>query len=142
MEQEIKDAVAPLRIGNQLSSTILFAGDIDKRDEMLLAQKSDELRSTIIKIPRHGSATASTAEFIAAVQPKLAVISAGARSRAEAQREEISERYRGVGAEVLRTYEDGAITVLSDGNSIRYSGHKSGKKGIIHLTTEITKVTK
>ena len=111
----------------------LFAGDIDKRDETLLAQKSDELRSTIIKIPRHGSATASTTEFIAAVQPKLAVISAGARSRSEVQREETSERYRGVGAEVLRTYEDGAITLESDGNTARYSGYKSGKKGELTL---------
>jgi len=111
----------------------LFAGDIDKRDEMLLAQKSDELRSTIIKIPRHGSATASTMEFITAVQPKLAVISAGARSRSEAQREEVSERYRINGAEVLRTYEDGAITLESDGNTVRYLGYKSGKKGELTL---------
>ena len=50
-----------------------------------------------------------------AVQPKLAIISAGARSRSEAQREEIVERYRQAGAEVLRTYEDGAIILETDG---------------------------
>ncbi|HEX2931259.1 MAG TPA: ComEC/Rec2 family competence protein, partial [Candidatus Binatia bacterium] len=119
----------------------LFAGDIDKRDEALMVQKSDGLRSAVIKIPRHGSATASTAEFIAAVQPKLAVLSAGARSRSEVQREEIAERYGNIGAQVLRTYEDGAITVLSDGNSVRYSGHKSGKEGVIHLIIDVTKAT-
>jgi competence protein ComEC len=105
----------------------LFAGDIDKRDEVLLAQKPAELRSTIVKIPRHGSATASTVEFIAAVQPKLAVMSAGARSRSEIQREEVAARYRSIGAQVLSTYEDGAITVETDGNSVRYTGYKSGK---------------
>jgi competence protein ComEC len=107
----------------------LFAGDIDKRDEALLAQNPRELHSTIIKIPRHGSATASTVEFISAVQPKLAVISAGARARSEIQREEVAGRYRSIGAHVMSTYEDGAITMVTDGNSVRYSGYKSGKRG-------------
>ena len=107
----------------------LFAGDIDKRDEAFLALKPNELRSTVVKIPRHGSARGSTLEFIAAVQPKLAVISAGARTRSEVQREEVTGRYRGVGAQVLSTSEDGAITMMTDGNSVRYSGYKSGKKG-------------
>ena len=109
----------------------LFAGDIDKRDEATLAQQAKDLRSTIVKIPRHGSATASTLEFISVVQPRLAVISAGARSRSEVQREEVAVRYRGSGAEVLTTYEDGAITLESDGHSLRYSGHKSGKSGAL-----------
>jgi competence protein ComEC len=111
----------------------LFAGDIDKRDEALLAQKPKELHSTIVKIPRHGSATASTVEFIAAVKPRVAVISAGARARSEIQREEIAGRYRDSGAQVLSTYEDGAITLETDGETVRYLGHKSGKKGALTL---------
>jgi competence protein ComEC len=111
----------------------LFASDIDKRDEALLAQKPMELRSTIVKIPRHGSATASTAEFIAAVQPRLAVLSAGARSRSEPQREEVAGRYRGSGAQLLSTYEDGAITLETDGETVRYKTHKSGKRGALTL---------
>jgi competence protein ComEC len=111
----------------------LFAGDIDKRGEAWLAQQPTDLRSTIIKIPRHGSATANTTEFIAAVRPRVAVISAGARPRSGVQREEIAGRYRDGGAEVLSTYEDGAITLETDGNSARYSGYKSGKKGDLTL---------
>jgi competence protein ComEC len=111
----------------------LFASDIDKRDEALLAQKPNELRSTIVKIPRHGSATASTVEFIAAVQPRLAVLSAGARSRSEPQRKEVAGRYRGSGAQVLSTYEDGAITLETDGETVRYKTYKSGKRGELTL---------
>jgi competence protein ComEC len=111
----------------------LFAGDIDKRGEAWLAQQPTDLHSTIIKIPRHGSANANTAEFIAAVRPRVAVISAGARARSGVQREEIADRYRDGGAEVLSTYEDGAITLETDGNSVRYSGYKSGKKGELTL---------
>jgi competence protein ComEC len=109
----------------------LFAGDIDKRDEALLAQRPNELTSAVLKIPRHGSATASTQEFIAAVQPKLAILSAGARSRSESQREEVADRYRKAGAAVLRTYDDGAIIMETDGSTIRYAGYKSGISGVV-----------
>jgi competence protein ComEC len=111
----------------------LFAGDVDKRGEAWLAQNPKDLRSTIVKIPRHGSATANTAEFIAAVRPRVAVISAGVRARSGVQREEVAGRYRDSGAEVLSTHEDGAITLETDGTSVRYSGYKSGKKGELTL---------
>jgi competence protein ComEC len=111
----------------------LFGSDIDKRDEAELLQKGVALHSAVLKVPRHGNATASTPEFVTAAKPRLAIISAGARSRAEAQREEIVERYRQAGADVLRTYEDGAIIVESDGNTLRYLGYKSGKTGLIDL---------
>jgi beta-lactamase superfamily II metal-dependent hydrolase len=45
----------------------------------------------------------------------------------------VTERYRAAGAEVLRTYEDGAVIVESDGKRLRYSGFKSGKKGDLTL---------
>jgi competence protein ComEC len=77
--------------------------------------------------------TASSLEFIAAVRPRLAIISAGARGRFEAQRDEVSARYRDSGAEVLRTDHDGAIVVESDGASIRYRGYKSERKGVIRF---------
>ncbi len=60
--------------------------------------------------------------LLAKVQPKLAVLSAGARSRSEAQREEIIERYQEAGAEVLRTYEDGAIILETDGKTTALYG--------------------
>ena len=114
-------------------ASFLFASDIDKREELQLAQRSNGLTSTVLKIPRHGSATASSPEFISAVKPKIAILSAGARSRAEAKRDEVVERYREAGAEVLRTYEDGAIILETDGETIRYSGFKSGKAGKLVL---------
>jgi competence protein ComEC len=120
----------------------LFGADIDKRDEAVLLRKGHRLRSAVVKVPRHGSQTASTTEFLTTVQPNLAIVSAGARSRSEAGREEVAERYRQAGADVLTTYQDGAIIVESDGNKLRYLGYKSGKKGEIDLTAENAKVAK
>ena len=122
--------VARLEYGK---ASFLFASDIDKRQEMLLAQSPSGLISTVVKVPRHGSATASSPEFIAAVKPKFAILSAGARSRAEARRDEVVERYRAVGTEVLTTYDDGAIILETDGQSLSYSSHKSGRAGKLDL---------
>jgi len=115
-------------------ASFLFAGDIDKRDEGLLQAKAGDLRSTVLKVPRHGSATSSSEEFVAAVRPRLVVISAGARFAQTAGRAEIVDRYRNAGAAVLRTDEDGAIIVETDGAAVRYKGYKSGKKGVIEFT--------
>ena len=109
----------------------LFAGDIEKRDERLLQARSAELRSAILKVPRHGSATSSSDEFVAAVQPKFAVFSRGGRSQPVVSRDEVLSRYRQAGAEILRTDEDGAIIFESDGSTLRYIGYKTGKRGII-----------
>jgi competence protein ComEC len=83
-------------------------------------------------VPRHGSASASTPEFISAVQPRLAVIS-GTTRNARAQKQELADRYRDAGAEILRTEEDGAIIITTDGNDLRYESVKSGKRGEIKL---------
>jgi competence protein ComEC len=109
----------------------LFSGDIDKRDERMLQQKSGALRSAVLKVPRHGSATSSTPEFVAAVQPKLTIFSMGRRGAGVASREEVISRYREMGAEILRTDQDGAIVLKTDGQAIRYETTKSGKRGIL-----------
>jgi competence protein ComEC len=128
----VDDASVVLRL-DYGKSRFLFTGDIGKRDEAILARRREELWSPVVKIPRHGNATASSNEFISGVRPRLAILSAGARSRAETQRDEVAERYRAAGAEVLRTYQDGAVIVESDGRTIRYLGYKSGKRGEIVL---------
>jgi competence protein ComEC len=110
---------------------LLFAGDIDKSDERILQAKAAELRSAVLKVPRHGSATSSTPEFVAAVQPKLAVFSAGARNSGGPRREEVIERYRAIGAEIFRTHEDGAIVFETDGQTLRYYAHKTGRRGVV-----------
>jgi len=129
---DLADASVVLRI-DFAKARFLFAGDIEKQEEASLARRADTLRSVTVKMPRHGSATANSREFIAAVAPKLAILSASARSRSEAQREEVTERYRNAGAEVLRTHEDGAVIVETDGETVRYSGYKSGRSGIVRI---------
>ena len=97
----------------------------------LLPPQARDPRGAIWKVPRHGSAAASSEEFVAAVQPKLAVFSGAGRNQSAAAQDEIVNRYRAAGAEILRTREDGALILESDGNVLRYTGYKSGKRGSI-----------
>jgi len=120
--------VLRLQFGNV---RLLFAGDIDKRDEQRLRAMPVDLKSGILKVPRHGSATANSDVLIEAVRPKVAVFPSSGRGPAAAGRDEIVQRYRAAGAEILRTDEDGAIIIESDGSTVRYSGYKSGKRGIV-----------
>jgi competence protein ComEC len=56
-----------------------------------------------------------------------------ARNRFALPRDEVVSRYREAGAEILRTDEDGAIIVETDGSTIRYAGYRSGRQGTINF---------
>ena len=55
----------------------LFMGDAGEASEARLLTAGADLRADALKVGHHGSRYASTASFIAAVQPKLAIISVG-----------------------------------------------------------------
>ncbi len=122
------DAVVVLRLEFG-DIRFLFASDIDRRGEMLLQLQPQELRSAVLKAPRHGAVGSSTNEFLAAIQPRLAIFSVDARNRFGLPRDDVLRRYRDIDAEIMRTDEDGAIVIKSDGLTVRYAGHKSGRKG-------------
>jgi competence protein ComEC len=106
----------------------LFPGDINKRDEELLVQLGAELPSHVLKVPRHGSQSSSTDAFVQAVSPRLAIFSVGHGNRFGLPRAEIVSRYLAAGADILRTDQDGAIIVETDGVELHYRTRRSAKK--------------
>ncbi len=92
--------------------SVLLAADIEKGSEYrLLNQHADKLPATMLVVPHHGSGTSSTREFVAGVHPRYAVFTVGYRNRFGHPKEEVVERYRAVGSELLRSDENGAILV-------------------------------
>jgi competence protein ComEC len=89
---------------------LLFAGDLERVGEAALVD-SHPLRADVVKVPHHGSKTSSTAPFVEALRPSLAVISVGERNRWRFPDPGVVARWRAVGARVLRTDVDGSITV-------------------------------
>ncbi len=93
------------------SSSILFTGDIESAGERAIIEKRGELHATILKVPHHGSASSSTAAFIAAVHPEAAVISDGYLNNFHFPAPAVVERYIEAGAILMRTDLDGAVMV-------------------------------
>lgn len=93
--------------------TILFAGDIEAEGEHALVAAGIG-HVDVVKVPHHGSPTSSSAAFVTATRPSLAVISCGVRNHFHFPSREVVQRWRAAGAEVARTDEDGAITVIVD----------------------------
>ncbi|ADJ27409.1 DNA internalization-related competence protein ComEC/Rec2 [Nitrosococcus watsonii] len=98
---------------------ILIAADIERSAEQtLLATNSDGLAATILVVPHHGSLTSSSPPFIAAVNPKHALFSAGYRNRWGFPKPAIMQRYLQQGAKLWSTAQHGAITFHLDQSSL------------------------
>ena len=77
----------------------------------------------VVKIPHHGSLTSSSPEFVRALSPTVAVVSAGRANHFGHPVPEVLDRYRAAGAEVFRTDRDGAVTIDTDGRSLSVTGY-------------------
>ena len=99
--------------------SVLFPGDIHKEAEAKLLKSPDLLKSTLLKVPHHGSLTSSSPQFINAVQPQISLISVGIQSVFHLPHQDILERYRQSGCQIFRTDQDGAITLKTDGYSLK-----------------------
>lgn len=98
-----------LRIEDAQGRSVLLAGDIEAPQEAALVQRlGARLRSTVLLVPHHGSRTSSTAAWLAAVQPEVAVVQAGYRNRFGHPAPEVLARYAGQGIAVVRTDQCGA----------------------------------
>ena len=108
--------------------TILLAGDIEREAELEIARRlgGESLRSDILKIAHHGSRTSTTAPFLDAVAPRLALLSAGRENRYGHPSTVVLDRLRRAGILVLRSDRDGMVRILfhADGSTrIERFGH-------------------
>jgi competence protein ComEC len=100
------------------SVRFLLAGDIQKKVEQRLVREDAEIAADFLKVPHHGSKTSSTPDFVAAVAPKVAVVSAGEANPFGHPAPGTVERYTQAGVRLLRTDRDGAVTALTDGHAL------------------------
>ena len=122
------DRSCVLRIATP-QGAVLLTGDIEARSEReLLTRAPAALRAEVLVAPHHSSRTSSTPEFIAAVQPRWAVLPVGYRNRFGHPQEEVVERYRASGAQMLRTDHAGAVLVRIDGEGIAVEAYRELRK--------------
>lgn len=84
--------------------SMLFTGDIEAEAEKYLVEKyKNDLKSTILKVPHHGSSTSSTIKFLDYVNPKAAIISSGKNSRYYHPHEKTIKNYEKLGIKIYAT---------------------------------------
>jgi competence protein ComEC len=103
---------------------MLLTGDIERPAELALVS-NPQAQAEIVLAPHHGSRSSSSAEFIARVAPRWAIVAAGYRNRFGHPSAEVLERYRAAGATVLRTDRDGAIHVVLKNGELRVEGERA-----------------
>lgn len=99
----------------------LFTGDAEEASEAEMLTNGIDISADVYKVAHHGSRSASTQEFLNAVQPKYAVISCGEGNSYGHPHAEVLNRLRSMGAEVFRTDEQGSIIASSDGENITWN---------------------
>ncbi len=108
--------------------TFLLPGDIETDVERELFERDDPLSADFLKVPHHGSRTSTTANFALAVLPRVTVMSFSEANPFGHPHPKVIETLGAIGAEAYRTDRDGAVTISTDGKSLKVSAYSHGKK--------------
>jgi competence protein ComEC len=98
--------------------SFLFPGDISFTGEELLLKQGRDVRADILLAPHHGSRGSSSRPFIAAVDPRIIVVSSGRNVRGHYLDQDHLRTWKEEGRTVFATAEQGAVFIATDGDSI------------------------
>ncbi len=98
--------------------SIVLTGDVEEEGLPWLLRDPSVVRSTILKVPHHGSRLGEAGgAFFAAVRPSLAVLSVGRMHHLPAS--ETLEAIAATGSKLLSTRDAGAISLRTDGRRLQ-----------------------
>ena len=100
-------------------ASFLFTGDAESTEEADTLATDYAVEADVLKVGHHGSDTSTSEAFLQAVHPVCAIISCGAGNDYGHPHQETLDKLSAAGATVYRTDLSGAITVLTDGITLR-----------------------
>jgi competence protein ComEC len=92
-------------------ASALLAGDIEQPQEQALVLSGANLSADVLLVPHHGSKTSSSAAFLDAVQPAVALAQVGYRNRFGHPAPVVLQRYEARGIQVAESPRCGAAHV-------------------------------
>ena len=125
-----ENELSPIVTVSAFGKTVMLTGDAtsDTEEEFLEVLGEDELSVNILKVPHHGSDTASSSAFLEKISPFLAVISAGIDNTYNFPAEEVMDRLYEAGVnEIFVTKNEGTI-----GLGLLSSSYKEANGFIFH----------
>ncbi len=97
----------------------LLTGDAEEPAESLMLNHGLALDAEVLKVGHHGSSTSSSAVFLTAVKPEVAVISCGAGNSYGHPHGETLDVLSSLGTTVYRTDLCGMVTITTNGQEIQ-----------------------
>ena len=94
----------------------LFTGDAEaSAEQRMVATAGEQVDADILQLGHHGSSTSTTAPFLDAVGPQVAVYSASEGNQYGHPHDEVVQRVQAAGIELYGTAVNGTVTVTTDG---------------------------
>ncbi|MCB2291014.1 MBL fold metallo-hydrolase [Clostridium sp. CS001] len=103
------------------SNSFLFTGDAEDISEKEMLSKGYDLKSDVLKIGHHGSASSTTQGFLDVVNPKYAVVSVGKDNSYGHPVQSTMDRLKNKNITLYRTDENGTIVATSNGKDISFN---------------------
>jgi competence protein ComEC len=98
---------------------ILLPADISEPTEARLIDQGVKIKSDVLFVPHHGGLTSSTEPFLDNIRPRVAIVSCGKDNVFRLPHPDVLDRYDARNIRLMRTDQDGAITISTDGRDLR-----------------------
>ncbi len=123
-EKDLNNASVGIKLIHGENSFVLCGDAEEESEDEMIKEFGNELECDVLKCGHHGSATASSEEFLEVTNPTWAVISCGKENSYGHPHAEVLERLENDDVQAYRTDQLGTIRAISDGKEIRWSKEK------------------
>ncbi|MBI5207367.1 MAG: DNA internalization-related competence protein ComEC/Rec2 [Candidatus Firestonebacteria bacterium] len=95
--------------------SLIFTGDMGYRPEKQILNSCIIKPATVLKVSHHGSKSSTSRAFLLAIQPDVAVISAGINNKFGHPNTDTLEKLKQLRSKIYRTDQNGMISIITDG---------------------------
>ena len=101
-------------------NSFIFTGDAESTSEKAMCESGIDLSCDVLVPGHHGSATATSWDFLQATVPEYAVISCGKDNQYGHPDKDVMDKLESMDIHVYRTDKQGTIVAVSDGTTITW----------------------
>ena len=102
------------------NNSFIFTGDAENTSEKAMCESGIDLSCDVLVPGHHGSATATSWDFLQATVPEYAVISCGKDNQYGHPDKDVMDKLESMDIQVYRTDKQGTIVAVSDGTTITW----------------------